>query len=245
MKISLIDPRYLRDSISVISELVNEVNIKFDKDGIEIIAMDPANVSMIVFRLLSSAFSEYDIKRGHSIKVNLENLKQVLKRARPDDNIILDLDEDLNKLNISLVGGGNRNFSLSLLDPGENEHKVPDLKFTARVSTNSLNFSELIEDMGIVGESVNFEVKEGKLLVHSDGNFSSGKAEMISSGDTKIEGVGKARYSLEYLKKIIKGSKLADVMSIEFAKDYPLKVEFKVLDKLRLATILAPRVANE
>jgi hypothetical protein len=47
------------------------------------------------------------------------------------------------------------------------------------------------------------------------------------------------------LKKIIKGSKLSDKVSLEFGKDYPLKIEYKVLDKLQLATILAPRVATE
>ena len=80
MKLTIADPRYLRDSISVISELVNEVSIKFDKDGMEIIAMDPANVAMVVFRLLSSAFVEYDIKQDISFNVNLENFKQILSR---------------------------------------------------------------------------------------------------------------------------------------------------------------------
>ena len=245
MKLTIADPRYLRDSISVISELVNEVSIKFDKDGMEIIAMDPANVAMVVFRLLSSAFVEYDIKQDISFNVNLENFKQILKRAKPNDNISLDLDEDLNRLNISLIGDSKRNFSMSLLDAGDKEQKVPSLNFSAKILINSLNFNELIEDMGIVGESVNFEVKDGKLIVHSDGNFGSGKAEVLTSGDTKIEGVGKARYSLEYLRKIAKGGKLSDNIILEFSKDYPLKVEYKVVDKLVLATILAPRVSND
>ena len=245
MKLTIADSRYLRDSISVISELVNEVNIKFDKDGLEIIAMDPANVAMIVFRLLSSSFIEYDVKNEHNMTVNLEMLKQVLKRARPEDSISLELDEDLNKLNIHLKGESIRNFSLGLLDASDKEQKVPILKFSAKITTNCLNFNELIEDMGIIGESVSLDVKDGKLIIHTEGNTSSGKAEVLSGSNIKIEGNGKARYSLEYLKKIIKGSKLADEMSLEFAKDYPLKVEYKVLDRLRLATILAPRVSNE
>lgn len=245
MKLTIAEPWYLRDSISVISELVNEVNIKFDKDGMEIIAMDPANVAMIIFKLLSSAFVEYDVKRTYNLSINLENFKHILKRAKPNDTISLDLDEDLNRLNIHLKGDGSRKFSMSLLDPGDKEQKIPSLKFSAKIATNSLNFNELIDDMGIVGESVNFEVKEGKLIVHSDGSFGSGKAEVLSGGETKIEGLGKARYSLEYLRKIAKGSKLANNLTLEFSKDYPLKVEYKVIDKLVLATILAPRVAND
>ena len=53
-----------------------------------------------------------------------------------------------------------------------------------------------------------------------------------------------SKYSIEYLKKISKASKLADVVSLEFANDYPLRAEYKLLDKLRLSFILAPRVSN-
>ena len=55
----------------------------------------------------------------------------------------------------------------------------------------------------------------------------------------------RARYSIEYLKKIIKGSKLSDNMTLLMSNDYPLKVEYKIIDKLSLATILAPRVSND
>jgi DNA polymerase III sliding clamp (beta) subunit (PCNA family) len=60
MKLTLAEPKYLKDSISIISELVNEARLKITPDFIEIIAMDPANVAMVVFKLLSSAFVEYD-----------------------------------------------------------------------------------------------------------------------------------------------------------------------------------------
>ncbi|MBT4441395.1 DNA polymerase sliding clamp, partial [archaeon] len=40
-------------------------------------------------------------------------------------------------------------------------------------------------------------------------------------------------------------SKLADSVSLEFGNDYPLRAEYKLLDKLRLAFILAPRGSND
>jgi len=242
MKVVIDEARYLRDSVSVISELVNEVNIKFNKNGMEIIAMDPANVAMVIFRLLSSGFSEYDINKDYNLNVNLESLKQILKRAKPNDKISLSLDQEMNKLNIGLIGGNTKNFSLSLLDNLDKEQKVPELKFGAKVAMNSFDFNELIEDMNVIGESVNFNVKDGKLFVQSEGSTSSGKVEVSPD---EIEGSGKARYSLEYLKKIAKGGKLANDMVFEFSTDYPLKVEYKVKDKLSFSTILAPRVSNE
>jgi DNA polymerase III sliding clamp (beta) subunit (PCNA family) len=53
-----------------------------------------------------------------------------------------------------------------------------------------------------------------------------------------------SRYSLEYLKKMIKGSRLAEKAKIMLGKDFPLKIEFKG-ENANLSMILAPRVAEE
>ena len=53
------------------------------------------------------------------------------------------------------------------------------------------------------------------------------------------------RIALEYLKKMIGGSKIANNVTIQFNKGYPLKLEFKEVDKVLLSFILAPRVENE
>ena len=82
MKLTLADSTYLKDSITVISELVHEARFKLNKDGIEMIAMDPANVAMVVFKLLSSAFTEYEIDKETEIAINLANFKQILRRAK-------------------------------------------------------------------------------------------------------------------------------------------------------------------
>ncbi|RLE44892.1 hypothetical protein DRJ25_06255, partial [Candidatus Woesearchaeota archaeon] len=79
MKLTLVEPRYLKDSVTIISELVNEATFKVNSESIELIAMDPANVAMVVFKLLSSAFAEYDVKQPVELAINLSNLKQVLK----------------------------------------------------------------------------------------------------------------------------------------------------------------------
>jgi hypothetical protein len=39
--------------------------------------------------------------------------------------------------------------------------------------------------------------------------------------------------------------KLADEVIIHFNKDYPLKLDYKIIDKLNLSFILAPRVESE
>ncbi|MBT3799587.1 MAG: hypothetical protein HOG05_00400, partial [Bacteroidetes bacterium] len=77
--------RLLKESMNIISDLVNEVTLKIDQDKIELIAIDPANVAMIDFKLLSSAFVEYTVEKPEELAINLDHLKSVLKRAKPTD----------------------------------------------------------------------------------------------------------------------------------------------------------------
>ncbi|MBI5871912.1 hypothetical protein HZB88_02400, partial [archaeon] len=236
MRLVLAEPRLMRESISIISDLVNEVTFKVNEDKVEVIAIDPANVAMIDFKLLSSAFVEYEIKEPLEFSVGLDNLKAVLRRAKPVDTISLVLDKGSNRLKLNLKGETNRTFNLALLNPEEGtEQKVPNLKFAAKITLLSSKFDEAIEDMGIVAESVGLHLENDRFIIQSESAFSDAKVEMPSGDETIIIMDGKeaitAKYSIEYLKKISKASRLADIVSLEFGKDYPLKAEYKLLDK--------------
>jgi len=246
MKLVLAEPRLLKESISIISDLVNEVTFKLDSDKIEVIAMDPANVAMILFKLLSSAFVEYDVGDTKEISVNLDNLNQVLKRAKPTDTIVLEVLE--NKLKITLSGESTRTFNLSLIDMDEVEQKVPELNFNVTVGMPSAALTEAVEDMDIVAESVALVAEPDKFTVQSEGRFNAAKVELMKDEDTTIEmkeDKTSSKYSIEYLKKIVKCSKLADTVSLNFGKEYPLKADYKVMDRLMMSFILAPRVDND
>ena len=247
MKLVLAEPRLLKESVNVISDLVNEVTLKVDQDKIEIIAIDPANVAMIDFKLLSSAFVEYTVEKPHDLAINFDHLKSVLKRAKPTDTVTLNLDEDKNRLNISLRGTSARQFNIPLINIEESEQKLPNLTFASKVSMSSSKFDDAIEDMGIVAESVALVASAEKLLVKSESNMRDAEVEILPSEETVIisEEEASSKYSIEYLKKVSKASKLADSVSLEFGNDYPLRAEYKLLDKLRLAFILAPRVSND
>jgi len=248
MKITLADSTYLKDSITVISELVHEARFKLTKEGIELIAMDPANVAMVVYKLLSSAFTEYELDKDTEIAINLANLKQILRRAKANDIVSLESGSD-NKLKITLKGKSVRTFSLPLIDIEESEQKVPNLSFPVVISTASHVLNDAIDDADIVAESVTFAAEPEKMMISAEGDLSKASIDIQADELTKIasdtKAAVKAKYSIEYLKKMILGAKLADEVSIHFSQDYPLKLEYKVVDKVLLSFILAPRVEND
>ncbi|HME86788.1 MAG TPA: proliferating cell nuclear antigen (pcna), partial [Candidatus Nanoarchaeia archaeon] len=220
---------------------------KIKPEGLEMIAMDPANVAMVIFKLLSSCFSEYKIEKETSISINLNNLKQILRRAKPNDTVSLAVENG--KLDILLKSDTSRKFSLPLIDIEEKEKKVPDLKFPVTIKTTASILSDAIEDVGIVAESVVFIANPSRVLIAAEGDLSKAEIEIKPDEKTRIDISGseeiKSKYSVEYLKKMISGSKIADDVKIQFNKDYPLHIEFKSVDKAVLSFILAPRVDND
>lgn len=246
MKLTLAEPKYLKESVSIISEIVTEATLKITSDGVELVAMDPANVAMVVFRLLSTSFVTYELDAPTHITVNLNNLKQVLRRIKGKDTITLEIDE--NKLKITLQSTSKRTFFLPLIDADDKEQRVPDLSFNVTIVTPSSNLIDAIDDVDVVGESVTFSATENLFTVSSKGDLTKANVDIPADNTTKVvcsDESAHAKYSIEYLKKMMQGAKLADIVQVKFSKDYPLKIEYIVQNKVELAFVLAPRVDND
>lgn len=246
MRLTLAEPKYLKDSISIISDLVNETKLIVRKDGLELVAMDPANVAMVIFKLLSTTFTEYDAKQDMELGINLPQFKQILRRAKSNDTVTLEDEEG--KLKIQFRSDTVRTFALPIIELEEKEQRVPELTFPVAIETTSSVLSEAIGDVDVVAESVNFIADKTKLTIAAEGDLSKASIEIKADDDTKINSKServKAKYSIEYLKKMIEGSKLADRVTIQFNNDYPLRIDYKQIDKVALSFILAPRVEND
>ncbi|NQU98137.1 proliferating cell nuclear antigen (pcna) [Candidatus Woesearchaeota archaeon] len=245
MKLTLSEPKFLKDSISIISDLVTEATFKITPDAIELVAMDPANVAMVIFKLLSSSFVEYDVKEEVGLSINMNDFKQVLRRAKANDSVNLEIED--NKFKITFKSNTTRTFFLPIIDVEDKQQKIPDLKFKATITTTTDIFNEAIEDANIISESVTMVVENKEFVVNASGDLSKANINIKADNDTKIiaDEKVKSKYSIEYLKKMIQGSKLSDKVMLQISNDYPLKLEYKVLNKVQLAFILAPRVDND
>lgn len=248
MKLVLAESRYFKESISIVSDLVTEAKFTAKPNGLKLVAMDPANVALVVFELLSSCFAEYQVKDMEEVCINLNNLKQILRRAKAEDVLTLETTED-HKLKIQMKSNVIRSFSIPTLELEDKEQRVPELSFPITIELRSDVLTEAIEDVSVVAESVTFLGEKGLLSVKAEGDLSKAFIEIKPDDTTIIKTTSndklKAKYSLEYLKKMIPGGKLAENVSLYFNNDYPLKLEYKLKDKLSLSFILAPRVDND
>ena len=246
MKVTLTEPKYLKDSIGIISELVTETQISVSSTGLTIIATDPANVAMVVFKLLSSCFSEYEISDSLQLGINLNNWKQILKRVESSDIVTLETnEEEASQLHITVKGKTTRRFTVPILETDTKEQKEPNLSFTTKITLPTSTFGSAIDDADIVADSVALVTNKDTVTVAAEGDLNKVEVD-ITGEDVLIENssadVVRSKYSIEYLKKMIAGSKISSELQLEYSQRYPLRLNFVVVDKMSLGFVLAPRV---
>lgn len=241
MKLKLEDATLFTKAIELISELVLEVRIKVNEFGLSIVAIDPANVSMVSLKVPKSSFKEFDSGK-EELGVNLENLKKVLRRAGRNSELILEKNE--NSIIINIEDKIKRTFTLNLIEiEGEDKEFPSHLEYSSKVEMEPSSLSDSIDDCAIVGDSCSFKTIEGKFIVEAK-ETDSAKTE-FSSDEVKIEGEDSlSKYSLEYLQKFMKAGKSFDKVILNFANDHPLKLDFKS-NVVSLSFLLAPRIETE
>ncbi len=241
------DVSILRDSLDSISSLITEGCFKITKDGMELIAMDPASVAMVIFKLLPSAFLEYNSEKEEIMTINLSNFVSILKRARANDRLTFELTES--KLKIGMVGDFKRNFSIPLIDTPHGSQKVPDLSFKCKLEIFAGVLKDGIKDASMVSDCVVFEANPDVFIIKSFGELSETQLELTKDSPSllSIESSKnvKAKYSIDYLERMLKGLKTSDKVKINFSTDYPVRIDCNKVDKYQLSFILAPRVDTD
>ena len=234
------DLSLLRESMASIAELIDEAELVIRQDGIKLISSDRAVVVVVDFFLDKSGFREYNYNTDMRAGVNLLNLLRILKRAGTDDIMEIKVD---NKIELKFKGSSSRKFTLPIIDVSKEElPPIDKLDFASLFEIGSDIFSNAIDDADLVSDTLLFLTADNKVIINADSDQSAVELEITALKDFKSSESSRARYSIEYLKKIIKAKKMSEFTSIAYSTDFPMRILFSVPGKSRLSFILAPRV---
>jgi proliferating cell nuclear antigen len=241
MKIKLSDPTLFTKAIDMVSELVLEVKIRLNEFGLSIVAIDPANVSMVALRVPKSSFDEFEAG-DESIGVNLDSLKKVLKRCGKTSQLILKKNE--NMLEVKIEDKVKRTFTLNLIEiEGEDKEFPTHLEFSSKVEIDSTDLADSIEDCAVISDACSFVVSEENFIVETK-EMNSAKAE-FSRDSVQMDGSPcSSKFSLEYMQKFMKAGKAFDKATLNLSQDHPLRMDF-ASEVLTLSFLLAPRIETD
>ena len=251
----------LKDAVSIAYEIVkDEAAFRISNDGIFMNAMDPANVSMIILKILRPAFETYKLDSETTIGVDMDKLFQVLRQSDASDSVTLKLDDETtgkkgaaNTLKIIFKGISRRTFSVPLMDVPVEGRPVPALNFEAKVVMNAAALAQGVSDAEIISDAVALTIPQDAKEFVMEAKGSLGHFEMRASKDDENTPVKlieankpcRAVYAVDYLKKMIKASKINEDVIIQFRTDFPLRLDYAKTDVMQLSFILAPRVETD
>ncbi len=244
MKVVLENHILLRDSIQAISELIDEGIFKFGPSGMEFVSADRAVIAVVAFFMNKERFKEYDAD-DEEIGLNLIDMLKVLKRGKASEQ--LSIEKEGSSIKFTFTGRATRSFKLPVLRIPESEKPPIDriTEFKAELSIEPELLENAVEDGSLISDSIIFLVEPEKLTMRAEGPTKEMETAVENGNgvDIKAEEPVRARYSLEYLKKIMKGSKVGGDCKMFMASNYPLKIVFSD-SGIRLGYILAPRVED-
>jgi proliferating cell nuclear antigen len=234
----------LQATLDSVGVLVEECKIHLDEGGIEIRAVDPANVGMVDLSLEADAFESYEADGG-LIGVNLVRLADIAGMADSDQLVHLELDEETRKLHISIDG---LEYTLALIDPESirEEPDLPDLDLPANIVIEGRDIDRAVTAADMVSDHIELGVDEGTetFYVSAEGDTDDVHLE-LDAGDLidLVSGPASSLFSLDYLDDMNRAIPKDAEVTTELGEEFPVKLHFDIAEGEGSVTyMLAPRI---
>lgn len=232
-EIKIDNAKYWKDCVGAIVSLVDEGSFTISKEGIGLKAMDPSSISMISFFMPNKAFSKFNIEKGITIGLNIENLNKILSRTRDGESLVMkDLD---NKLSLEFIGSNSkRRYRLQLIDVKKAVEKEPGVEFDAFVEVSGEPLKDIIKDASLISSYISFKATKDQFSVSAHGD--SGELEELHDADgttmKKVEASKNAEstFNLEFLENMVRSCPPGSSINISLKSSEPLKLKYKIGD---------------
>jgi len=237
----------LRTALDSVSVLVEECKLRLEADGLEIRAVDPANVGMVDLTLSAAAFESYETDGG-VIGVNLSRLQDIAGMADADQLIHLELDEETRKLEIAIDG---LEYTLALIDPDSirQEPDLPDLDLASEIVLEGRDVDRAVTASDMVSDHVALGVDDTDELFYVDAEGDTDDVHLELGRDDLIDltaGSARSLFSLDYLKDMNKAIPNDAEVTMELGEEFPVKMHFDIAEGQGSVTyMLAPRVQSD
>jgi len=233
----------LRQIVTLVMAIADEVLLHFDKDGIRIEMADPSHVAMVVIRIKKESMSKY--VPGDDMVLDPGKVKSLLADAEGEEIVELYVKEGKEPAPVFRIGNMTR--GMTYFDPkGMSRPKVPDLTCDAviKLDLNSIrrgmkNIETFTTHVAIECDPPNSVILIGEGTVNDVLEIVP-EFKIVQAPPRKI----RSMYKLDYLMEMIKH--LGKDVTISFSNEYPMKMTAKLEEGLvELGTVeylLAPKI---
>ncbi|MDP8003029.1 MAG: proliferating cell nuclear antigen (pcna) [Caldisphaera sp.] len=247
MKLRFKEPKVWRYIMGSIEKIIDEGVFNINNNGLSLRALDTSRVIMIDFYYPKSAFDEFSINgEEENLGISFSVLSDVLKRAEKNDE--LELISDENSLMLRYVGRGERIFKIPLISLSQEKLPEPKITFNVKAKLSNNVFIDFVSDIESIADSLTITAneEENKLIITGKGDIESAEIELSMEKQNLIELVidspDSSTYSVEYFSDILLAAKEADLISLQYSQDAPIRIDMEYQSGGRLTTYVSPRI---
>ena len=236
----------------------DHINIIFHEDRMYLQTMDSSRVSIVEIYLPSDWFNTYDYTSEEPITLGLNAtmLFKVLNTRDKYQTIQLLFDNDHSDiLNIHFVSDNkkifDKHFEIPLMEIEVELMNIPEFDSDADIMLPSSNFAEIINQLQIFGDTIEFKCTEEHIQLCSI-STESGKMmadididELTSYSITEDNNMN-ISFQLSRLHNICMYNKISKEVEILLTDNYPMKITYQLdTEDAKMIFYLAPKINED
>jgi len=224
--------------IEIISTFADNINIRFDQNGISIQALDSGNISMLNIQLFDDQFSEYTSKGTGFISMSATSLKPILKSMKDRDGLRMKLPSlESNTVDFILTDGDRKNkYSVKLMNIDIDMLNMDvEMDHDIFISTGKMAMSKILMDIkNLEGDDVEFIINQDDLHIQVNSDqcnlkIKPAKEIMRVMTPTEEDSTFRVKFSSKYIHNIHKMLSISQSrMNLKLDKSCPLLLEMTI-----------------
>jgi proliferating cell nuclear antigen len=235
-----------RTVFEVLKDIINDVNLIFRPEGLTIVTLDTARVTLVHLFMPAENFEEYHCDHEQTAGLNVSNTYKLLKSVTNTDTLTMKID-DTYLLRIHIENSAKKSstsFDFKLLDINDDMLSVPEIEMNILTTIPSIDFQRITRDMNNLANDIRITRTLDTLELECEGGFASQKTviECVEPGGSKSLG---NIFSLKYINMFTRATSLcASVQLLQHDDDenMPIVFRYTVANLGELKFYLAPKV---
>lgn len=183
----------IKKIINALKELIDHASWDLSEEGIQLQSMDSSHVALVQLQLEADNFDKYRCDDIHHLGLNMDNLKKIFG-AYTSGSVSINCAQEPDSVNFVFEDERSnkcQKYELRLMDLDIEQLGIPEQEYQATFTMSSSEFTRIIKDMLMVGESCSIGVTKGDVTFKAEGEL--GKAEVCITRDESLDSAGPSK----------------------------------------------------
>jgi proliferating cell nuclear antigen len=238
LEIKTVQASTIKSVIDAMKEILMDVNLEFDENGMKIVALDNTHIVLIHLKLHADKFESYYCMKKIYVGINMLKFHMLIKTIQNGDILSLFINKnDPNILGITIENNEKNvktTYKLSMLDIDVVNVDIPPADFNTIITMPSAYLQKIIRDMHNLAEYIEIKNIGNKLILSCQGEFCcqetilATETQNIQIKNTDNQEIIQGVFSLKYLSIFTKCTNLCSTVEIYLKNSYPIILQYGI-----------------